>query len=51
VYGGVTLCAGPFLRPSTNDDAFLLPASAAALTERSHDPAHATPAGYHTCAV
>jgi hypothetical protein len=33
----------------TND--FLLRAKAAAMTGRSHDPEHATPAGYHTCPV
>ena len=51
MYGGVTLYAGPFLRPSTNNSTFLLPASPAELTEWSHDPTYATPAGYHAYVV
>ena len=47
MYGALTLYGDPFQRPSTNDSIFSLPASAAALTGRSHDPASTTPAGYH----
>ena len=51
VYGALTLSGDPFQRPSTNDAVFSLPASAAALTRRSHDPDHTTPAGYHMQSV
>src|SRR6476469_4066280 len=51
VYGALTLYGDPFQRPSTNDAVFLLPASSAALTRRSHDPATTTPAGYHMQSV
>ena len=51
MYGALTLYGDPFQRPSTNNATFLLPASAAALTEWSHDPGYATPAGYHAYAV
>jgi hypothetical protein len=47
VYGALTLYGDPFQRPSTNDNTFSLPASPAELAERSHDPEHTTPAGYH----
>ena len=38
-------------RPFDYTRDFSLPVPAAAGTKRSHNPAHATPAGYHTCTV
>ena len=49
-YGGNTLCAGPF-KSFAYDADFLLPVSPAELTEWSHDPEYATPAGYHAYSV
>src|SRR6266702_2645570 len=47
-YGGVTLCADAFQNVFGYSDDFLLPARSAALAGRSHNPGHATPAGYDT---
>ena len=51
VYGALTLYGDPFQRPSTNDSIFSLPVPSAEETERSHDPDHTTPAGYHMRSV
>ena len=40
-----------FPSPSTNDDAFLLPAGSAEPAKRPHNPTYATPAGYHAYVV
>ena len=40
-----------FPSPSTNDDAFLLPAGSAEPAKRPHNPRYATPAGYHAYVV
>ncbi len=40
-----------FPSPSTNDDAFLLPAGSAEPAKRPHSPTYATPAGYHAYVV
>src|SRR6266516_116415 len=50
-YGGVTLCADAFQNVFGYSDDFLLPARSAALAGRSHNPDHATPAGYDTRSV
>jgi hypothetical protein len=47
-YGDLTLYARPFQNRSTNPHTFLLSARAAAQARWSHNPQHATPAGYHT---
>ena len=46
VYGALTLYGDPFQRPSTNHGLSHSPPGAAALAERSHNPAPTTPAGY-----
>ena len=51
VYGALTLYGDPFQRPSTNDAVFSLSVPSAEGTERSHDPDHTTPAGYHMRSV
>jgi hypothetical protein len=51
VYGALTLYGDPFQRPSTNDHTFSLPDTPAEVPERSHDPDHTTPAGYHMRSV
>ena len=48
---GCYLLCRPFRMTFDYIDDFLLPASSAELAESSHDPEHATPAGYHTCSV
>src|SRR5918998_454069 len=48
---GCYLLCRPFRMAFDYSSDFLLRAGAAAPTERSHDPEHATPAGYHTCPV
>ena len=48
---GVTPSVPGLSRPFDYDTTFSLPASSAEPAERSHNPAHATPAGYHTRTV
>jgi hypothetical protein len=48
---GVTPSVPGLSRPFDYDTAFSLPAGSAEPAERSHNPAHATPAGYHTRTV
>ena len=48
--GYYPLCRA-FRMPFDYNDDFLLPAGSADPTERSHNPGHATPAGYHTYSV
>ena len=50
-YGAITLYGAAFQPTSTSHKIFLLSETAAAESERSHNPTHATPAGYHTCMV
>src|SRR3954463_3641913 len=46
---GYYLLCRPFRMAFDYSNDFLLRAETAVSTERSHDPEHATPAGYHTC--
>ena len=48
---GVTPSVPGLSRPFDYDTAFSLPGSSAEQPEGSHNPAHATPAGYHTRTV
>ena len=50
-YGAITLYGAAFQPTSTSHKIFLLSETTAAESERSHNPTHATPAGYHTCMV
>ncbi|CAG6391593.1 hypothetical protein SCOCK_1230001 [Actinacidiphila cocklensis] len=47
-YGGLTLYAGPFACPSPTQTVSDSPTGRQTDQGNSHDPAYATPAGYHT---
>ncbi|EFE82695.1 LOW QUALITY PROTEIN: conserved hypothetical protein, partial [Streptomyces albidoflavus] len=50
-YGGLTLYAGPFACPSPTSTVSDSSHGRQTVEERSHNPACATPAGYHTHTV